>query len=84
MSVHSKPVDTEFKALFRRAEEALKEYHEMSCEESPFARLALFRAERQGLNRSFRYITNRILTDAYDELKQNVPEDALFIQKRFF
>ncbi len=70
--------------LFLPVEKALNSYHKSEPEPSPFANLYLFQQEKRKSHRTLRQITNRILQHAWEALCQSHPEDANFLQKRFF
>ena len=78
-NLSSAPID-----LFASVEEALNGYHAGELDASPFANLALFRHERRKGVRNIRKITNLILNNAWAVLQKREPEEAKFIQKRFF
>lgn len=70
--------------VFPCVEEALNNYHNSNIAQSPFEKLLLFKIAARTNGRSLRQATNQVLMDAYEALQKSAPEDALFIEKRFF
>lgn len=77
--------DLSTEVLFPHVEEALNDYHELRCNESPLSHLLSFKIARQrSSHRSLRNLTNQLLTEGLDVLERTSPKDVEFIQRRFF
>jgi hypothetical protein len=76
------PADLE--PLRAQAEAALNAYHTGAERDLPLADLRLFHLEAQQPHRDHHQVTNRLLVRVWSAMQEKWPDEADFIEKRFF
>ncbi len=74
----------DYEHLYAQAEAAFTHYHNGEAASIPFADLLTFQQEAQNAHRALHQVTNRLIHRVWTAMQEHWPEEAGFLEKRFF